>query len=99
MPEYLEEKRRKAEERKAFVTKVWEQAIRDAGLINKKLNWELAIERYFRRLIPTYSETQIIHVVGRKRPLAAVVSQQNHLQRHWVPALVQEAPNYERQLQ
>lgn len=37
MPEYLEEKRRKAEERKAFVTKVWEQAIRDAGLINKKL--------------------------------------------------------------
>jgi hypothetical protein len=37
MPEYLEEKRRKAAERREFCRYVFEQACRDAGLLDRKL--------------------------------------------------------------
>jgi len=36
MPEYLAEQRRKTEERNRFVRAVWEKAIREAGLIDRK---------------------------------------------------------------
>jgi hypothetical protein len=36
MPEYLAEQRRKAAERERFVRSIWEKAIRDAGLIDRK---------------------------------------------------------------
>lgn len=37
MQEHLAEKRRKAEERKEFCRKVFEQACRDAGLLDRKI--------------------------------------------------------------
>jgi hypothetical protein len=36
MPEYLEDKRRKAQERREFCRYVFEQACRDAGLLDRK---------------------------------------------------------------
>lgn len=36
MPEYLEEKRRKVAERKEFCRRVFEDACRQAGLLDKK---------------------------------------------------------------
>ena len=39
LPEYLEEKRRKAEERREFCRYVFEQACRDAGLLDRKFYW------------------------------------------------------------
>jgi len=37
LPQYLEEKRRKAEERKEFCQRVFEKACRKAGLLDRKL--------------------------------------------------------------